>query len=252
MNLIKEVYGIFLTEKQRINFKNFRRKSISFLYKGNKVTCNCCGKSFKYFLPFGDLKKRPNALCPWCFSLERTRLLWYFLKNTDVLKTHNTILHFAPAKFIEEKLKNQKHLTYLSTDINPNLAMDVSDITKLKYESNSFDLIICGHVLSVVKEEKKAFEELYRVLKKDGILILLECIYNNEITIEDTSIDTDEERIKLYGQPYLERKYGKDFVKRIKEKQFSVSIYNPAEELTEDALERYGMQNGDVLFLCKK
>ena len=49
-------------------------------YKGDKVECPCCQKSFKQFLSYG-VKVREGVLCPWCLSLERHRLLWKYLED---------------------------------------------------------------------------------------------------------------------------------------------------------------------------
>lgn len=254
MYYLKKIYKSIVPEKKRIVFKIFIRKFTSYAYLGNKVTCNCCKKKFKYFLPYGDSKiKRLNAACPWCQSLERTRMLWDFLSKSSYLKKNAKILHFAPANSVEDLLKKNKDIDYLSADINPALAMDQVDITNIKYNDNSFDLIICGHVLSVVKEDNKALNELYRVLKKGGTLIILEHIYNQyNTTIEDFTISSDSERIKLYGQSYLERLYGNDFKNKPLSAGFTVEEYNHLETLSDIDVKKYGMENSGLLFLCKK
>lgn len=254
MNFLKKIYKTLFKEKTRIQIIVLLKKISSITYSGTNVTCNCCNKNFSKFLPYGDSKiKRSNAICPWCQSLERTRMLWDFLNNSEHLKKGNKVLHFAPAKVIENILKTNKNINYLSADINPVLAMDVVDITNIKYNDNSFDLIICGHVLSVVKEDIKAFEELYRILKKGGTLIVMEHIYNKyDTTFEVFSINTDDERTKLYGQSYLQRLYGNDFKNKPLNIGFVVQEYNHLETLSSTEINKYGMQNAGLLFLCKK
>lgn len=254
MKYIKIHYKKILPEKIRINIRFLIYKIISYRYRGNKVTCNCCNKKFNRFLPYGDREvKRLNAACPWCLSLERTRMLWSYLCKSTFLKNKNKILHFAPAKILENLLKNNPNIDYISADINPALAMDTVDITNIKYLSNSFDLIICGHVLSVVKEDKKALNELYRILKKGGTLILLEHIYTQyDTTFEDFSISNDNERTKFYGAPYLERCYGNDFKMRIKVTGFDVKELDYTKSLSKNEIVKFGLQNSGLLFLCKK
>ncbi|MAG50648.1 hypothetical protein CL621_03345 [archaeon] len=41
-----------------------------------------------------------------------------------------------------------------------------------KFENNSFDKIFCSEVLEHVPDPKKVIEEIYRILKKDGILVV--------------------------------------------------------------------------------
>jgi len=254
MKLLRKIYKQIFSEKLRIQIILLIRKTHSFRLRGKKVTCNCCNKSFKQFLPYGDSKiKRENACCPWCSSLERTRMLWDFLGKSNLLKNNNKILHFAPETIIEKNLLKNKDIYYLTADINPLLAMDIIDITKIKFFDDSFDVIICSHVISVVKDDIKALSELFRVLKNGGILILMEHLYNDlEITVEDHSINTDEERTKLYGQPYLERLYGNDFSKRISAVGFQVEKYNHASTLSSEAFTKYALQNSGFIFLCKK
>jgi ubiquinone/menaquinone biosynthesis C-methylase UbiE len=43
---------------------------------------------------------------------------------------------------------------------------------KLSFKDNSFDVIICTHVYEHVPNPKKLFDEIWRVLKKDGICYL--------------------------------------------------------------------------------
>jgi len=46
------------------------------------------------------------------------------------------------------------------------------DITDLDIPDDSFDLIICYHILEHVEEDLKAMQELYRVMKKSGVCII--------------------------------------------------------------------------------
>lgn len=54
------------------------------------------------------------------------------------------------------------------------------DITKLKFNDNSFDLVVCMDVLyhMWIKDVSLALKEFNRVLKKDGKLLLREPAYN--------------------------------------------------------------------------
>lgn len=254
MLTIKIIYKKLIPEKKRIQFNVLLKKINSYKYLGKGVTCNCCNKKFKYFLPHGDSKiKRLNAECPWCQSLERTRILFDFLNKSTFLKNKNKILHFAPAKSLESFFLKNKNILYTSADLNPALAMKVVDITKIKYKENTFDLIICGHVLSVVKDDILALKEMYRVLKKGGTLLLLEHIYEGiESTFEDFSVKNDSERIKLYGQPYLERLYGNDFLTKPEEVGFKIEVYDHIKTMATKDVKRFGMGKGDLIYICKK
>ena len=47
------------------------------------------------------------------------------------------------------------------------------DATHLPFRDNSFDLVTFFHVLEHIKNDKMALTEIYRVLKKDGTLLLV-------------------------------------------------------------------------------
>lgn len=47
------------------------------------------------------------------------------------------------------------------------------DATNLRFESASFDLVVCSHILSITNDTFKIFEEINRVLKPNASLIIL-------------------------------------------------------------------------------
>ena len=64
------------------------------------------------------------------------------------------------------------NLDYISADLESHLAVVKVDITNILYEDNSFDVILCSHVLEHVIDDQKAMRELFRVLKPGGWAIL--------------------------------------------------------------------------------
>jgi SAM-dependent methyltransferase len=252
MGFLKRLYQSTIPQKIRADMHVSFWKMKSIFVTGNNVNCNCCDKKFSRFLDYGDYKKRKNAICPNCLSLERTRMLWDFLKDSKYLN-NKSILHFAPFRVIEKKIKQIPSIKYISGDIDPMLAMRKIDITKIDYNENSFDVVLCSHVLSVVKNDKKAIQELYRVLKPKGTLILQTYIYKKyEKTFENFNIESNNERYKAYGKHYLQRCYGKDFIERFIKEGFSVDIHVPNKTLTADKIKKHGLQNSGVIYLFTK
>jgi hypothetical protein len=249
MNRIKKVYQYIFSKKIRAKFHIYLWKLKAVFILGDAVNCNCCNKNYSKFFDYGDYQKRKNAICPNCLSLERTRLLWLFLKNSNYIK-NISILQFSPFKIIEKQLQVIAGVTYVSGDIDPMLAMKKIDITNIDFKNSSFDVVICSHVLSVVKEDLKAIKELYRVLKSGGTLILQEHIFKNyDTTFEDFSISTDDERFKTYGKHYLQRCYGNDFTQRFLKEGFTVEIFDPVKELSNEIIQKHGLQNSGVIHL---
>lgn len=54
----------------------------------------------------------------------------------------------------------------------PNARFEEADITKLKYEDQSFDKVVAGNVIHLLPEPQKAMAELERVTKPGGSMIL--------------------------------------------------------------------------------
>jgi len=129
---LKEVAEKVVPRKYlRVGGMYFLRLQYPFL-KGDKVECPCCEKTFKQFLSYG-VKPREGALCPWCLSLERHRLLWKYLEEkTDIYKADLSVLHFAPEHQFQERFKRATNLNYLSCDLDMPTAMEKQDITKLR------------------------------------------------------------------------------------------------------------------------
>lgn len=48
----------------------------------------------------------------------------------------------------------------------------LSDITKMKFKSSMFDVVVCSEVLEHVKDDAKAIGEIYRVLRNNGKAIV--------------------------------------------------------------------------------
>jgi hypothetical protein len=254
--MIRQLARKIFTEKQRIDLLMFRMRLKSLAYIGNSFYCNCCNKTFSRFLTYGNVP-RENALCPWCHSLERTRLLLCYLeRETMVFKEEKKILHFAPEWVIREKLrKSASRKSYYSADINPALADHVVDITNITSPDNHFDYIICSHVLGHVGNEALAIDEMYRVLKPGGeALIMTVMDLKNPGTLENPSFITPSERLAHYGEPDLVRLHGLDFGKRLQRDMVTVEEIDYTLKLSASENQRMstGNRERELIFRCKK
>ena len=174
-----------------IRISIFLRPVLKIYFKGSKYTDPIDNSKYRKFLPYGYGKNiRKNALCPGTLSLERHRLLWLFLeRNTTFFNDKLKVLHFAPEQPFYKKFKSIKNWNYITCDLNSPLADIKADICKLPFKKFEFDLIICNHVLEHIDNDFKAMEEIYRVLKKNGIGILQVPIDESlSITFEDKTI----------------------------------------------------------------
>lgn len=230
------------------------RPLFSFFLRGTNFTDPIDNKSFKYFLPYGYENQRANVLSPSTLSLERHRLLWLYLKNeTSLFTTPQKLLHFAPEQAFYKRFKKLKHINYVTTDLVSPLADIKADICNLPFEDNSFDFILCNHVLEHIPNDTKAMQELYRVLKPNGTAILqIPLDYNRAITFEDNSITDAKERAKIFGQYDHVRIYGLDYFDKLKEIGFKVNANHYSQTLTTEEIKRYCLDENELIPICTK
>jgi len=162
-----------------------------------------------------------------------------------------TMLHFAPERAFQGKLRHIPNLTYVSADLLVGRADVALDITQLPFRDDAFAIIYCSHVLEHVPDDRKAMRELHRVLHPAGWAVLQVPI-TAERTYEDPSITDPKERERVFGQHDHVRRYGPDYVDRLEEAGFKVTIFN-----TEDIIEspslinRYAVANWKIYY-CQK
>ena len=221
---------------------------------GNKYTDPIDGSSFRKFLPYGYNNVRKNALSPSTYSLERHRLLWLYLKNeTEFFNKKIKVLHFAPEAAFLEKFKKLNNISYDTIDLNSPLADIKADICDLPFEDESYDFILCNHVLEHIIDDTQAMQELYRVLKKDGIGIFqVPLNMSSKKTFEDFSITDPKERNKAFGQYDHVRVYGMDFFERLENVGFNVEKCEYTSSLTKEEIIKHCLPKRELIPVCTK
>jgi len=189
-------------------------------YYGKGRFCPVCGKWSSRFCEYG-VEKRQDARCVHCGSLERHRLVWLYLqKRTDFFDGKSKkMLHVAPEPCFVSKLRQCLGRNYLSADLVNPQAMVKMDITNIEYPDQSFDIIYCCHVLQHCRDDRKAMHEFYRILATEGWLLLQEPV-TTEQTIEDPSVIDPQDRLRVFGQHDRVRRYGPDYLERLRETAF--------------------------------
>ncbi len=230
------------------------RPIIAFFLRGSTYFDPIDGKSYRKFLPYGYAKVRENVLAPGTLSLERHRLFWLYLtKKTDFFTTKKRVLHFAPEQAFLKKFRKMKNLEYTTTDLNSPIADVKADICSLPFKDNSYDVIICNHVLEHIPDDTKAMQELFRVLAPGGMAILqVPYEADRTITFEDDSITDQDERTRIFGQYDHVRVYGMDYFEKLKTIGFSVEAIDFTKQLSKDDINKYRLADGELLPVCKK
>ena len=224
--------------------------------RGNAVRCPLCERDAIAFLPSGT-PPRPHALCPFCGSLERTRMMGLALTQRGLPKAGQRVLHVAPDRSLRERVQAVPGITYIAGDKKesgytyPPGTVDL-DVTAIPFPADHFDLLICSHVLEHVPDDRAAMRELFRVLKPGGLAILLVPMSARPTTDEDPAVTDPDERQRRFGQRDHVRLYGRDYFDRLRAAGFTVTVERPAATLPADAVFRFGLKADEDLVMGTK
>ncbi|WP_396601858.1 class I SAM-dependent methyltransferase [Algibacter sp. R77976] len=230
------------------------RPVLAFFLKGNTFTDPIDGKRFKTFLPYGYGTQRNNVLSPSTLSLERHRLLWLYLQNeTDFFSVKKKVLHFAPEQCFLKRFRKLDNLDYTTTDLLSPIADVKADICNLPFEDNSYDIILCNHVLEHIPDDTKAMHELFRVMKPGGYGVFqIPQDLTRATTFEDDSITDKKERAKIFGQYDHVRVYGLDYFDKLRNVGFKVEEVDYTATLSAEAIEKYCLAKGEIIPIVYK
>lgn len=233
---------------------------VGLLYLGKGKQCPLCGCQRRKFLPYGYVTSRENALCPNCLSLERHRLLWLWLvRESDIGRGAMALpkmLHIAPEVALMRKFKKMYASTpdrYVTADLESPLADMHFDVQQIPLEAESFDAIICNHIMEHVEDDGKALRELYRILRRGGWGVILSPVdLEREKTFEDDTITDPAERTRIFGQYDHRRIYGRDYAARLREAGFEVYDIDYKNELSKAEQELYALPADHLYIVCKQ
>ncbi len=239
---------------------------------GNEKQCYICKQTFSYFTKFrGGSKNFPlwfsklktvgsdvdNFGCMFCGSFDRERHLFMYFDKLNLWEQFRNaeIIHFAPEKILSAKIEQSYPLKYVKADLFPtDRSIKKIDLTSIPFADQSFNFVICNHVLEHVIDYKKALKEIYRVLKKNGIAILQtpfsQILHAN---FEDEGINSDELRNIYYGQQDHVRLFSeKQFISSLKEAGFDVQIIKHSEFFDQHAAKYFGVNSKEDLIRVSK
>ena len=208
-NSLKNSLTRFIPKKLLFRIEPILRKYYAIFKKGSNHECVIC--DFKA----SDWVHLPNhdLLCPNCGSLSRDRRLWQLVKENYV-KNDIQILDFSPSRTLFRKWKKEKNVKHIASDLSGDFIADVTfDITQIPEKENTFDLIICYHILEHVIDDVKAMSELHRVLKPNGT-VLIQTPFKEGDIYENYNITSEAERLLHFGQEDHVRIYSVEGLKK--------------------------------------
>lgn len=225
------------------------------LFHGNARRCPLCESAVRTYLPHGggfDVleqrkviggMRRENDQCPVCRSADRTRLMMLYLdKIVGAGLRPLRILHVAPDYGLYLWLKKRGNIDYVATDLDLSRYRHMeniqkADLTALPFENASFDVVICSHVLEHIPDDRAAMREIMRVLKPEGVaMLMVPLATDGKSTEEEPTINDAREQERRFGQWDHVRIYGRDdFIARLESCGLDVTPFNGFNEFPDDA-----------------
>ena len=164
-----------------------------------------------------------DVICPACGSVPRHRVIaWRFGQHPELVEG-KSVLHFAPERGITLWLKRHG-VSVTTADLHARADLKV-DIQDTGLARDSYDVILCNHVLEHVADYRRALSELHRILRPNGLLI---CSFpvdpRFETVYEDSRYVTAEDRIAHFGQHDHLRVFGADSKRMLEDAGFEVQV----------------------------
>jgi SAM-dependent methyltransferase len=216
------------------------------MLRGSERECPCCGGRFR------RMSRRRIAgfggICPRCRSHRRHRAIVLLLDRGEL--TGRRLLHFAPEPLFDRFFAERPEFERVTADLYAPADLRL-DITHMDLPDDSFDLILCSHVLEHVPDDRAAISELRRVLRPGGTALVLTPYRPDRPTYEDPSITKPVDRMVAFGQQDHVRIYGSDLRLRLREPGFEVDDRTPAELFDAETVQRCELDPDEHLFLCR-
>ena len=131
-------------------------------------TCNICGSTNFGLGPGGRLSADTNMLprCEKCQSLERHRA---FRSALEALRSDAFSLLRA-LQFSEDRAVNPTWFS--SHEVSIWNGVNSLDLQSIDRPDESYDIVICNHVIEHVADDRSAVRELFRILRPKGFIFL--------------------------------------------------------------------------------
>lgn len=176
-----------------------------------KGFCSHCNHETSFIVEQPWTTYTEGVICPCCKLNSRLRLVFdiameFLTPDMDVYTSEYVTPFF---KDMSQKITNLVGSEYIPDDMY-NQKIRHEDITCLSFKSETFDMYISNDVFEHVSDYIKAFQEAYRILRKNGIFILHIPFYFLDKTTPRAEFDERGELVFLkdaiyHGNPISEK-----------------------------------------------
>ncbi len=234
--------------------------------------CNACGSDVFYNpIPAGyeamrkkygflywnadfQLESRENYGCPVCGAYDRDRLMIAFLEEVRAEGGEKLrMLQIAPSPSIERYALGREDIRYESTDLMMQGVTFQADLQRMDMvEDETYDIVVCSHVLEHVEDDARAMSELHRILKPEGVCLVLVPLIAGRRDTEEQWGCPEEENWRRFGQGDHSRLYGRsDFIRRLQEAGFHVNELGK-EWFGEEFYQLHGFDDLSILYVATR
>jgi len=230
--------------KIRKNYE-FHKKNF---YRGNDIYCPFCSGTYK--AQKFRFTSQTDTNCPVCgSSIEERTILLFLLAKTEILSGDPKILIVAEEGRLPEYFRN-----YPNADVKIYSAKGDffirDDNRKNEYETASFDLIVCNYILEKHPNHIRLLDELKRIIKPQGLLMLQANIDQEKEETAEYSHMYYKDRILLYGIADNLRRFGKNYPDFIRSQGLNMSRLKFSEGFEE--LPPLSFNKDEVFYIAHK
>lgn len=218
------------------------------LYGHHPRRCNLCSYEGRFLaeVHFPDIFTY-DALCPNCGSLPRNRLLILAITKLELLRGTDRLIHFAPEDCVRAFV-SRRVSDYKTADLNPKNVDFRENIEKLSFGDESWDAIICSHVLEHV-DHHAALRELHRVLTPGGrLLSLFPVVEGWTSDYENDEVVSPSDRAIHFGKDNHLRRFGSQVRDDFAKAGFNLNCFTATGQETV----HLGLIPGETLFIGEK
>jgi SAM-dependent methyltransferase len=167
------------------------------------MRCNICGSLSFGKGPNGRLSKlgKPPR-CEKCQSLERHRA---FRAIAEKLQTVFNFSNMSALQFSKDLAFRpdwfKSHLLSVYGGVNS------TDLQNINYLDNTFDIVICNHVLEHIADDRLGLKELIRVVKNKGVIFLSFPNPLNQLKTRDWGFPDEKQHghYRIYGADAIDK-----------------------------------------------
>jgi hypothetical protein len=190
--------------------------------------------------------------CPRCSSTDRERHLRLFLERLRIMEPirGGSVLHMAPEARLREYIQSCDVARYVMGDLVPSdNSVQRIDLQHLPFPDETFDLVICNHVLEHVDDAGAALGEIHRVLRPGGRAIC-QTPFARRLTntLEDPLLQSTDDRLFFYGQEDHVRLFGSNIERFFRSAGFTGRLVPHLEILPDVDPELLGVNEKEPFF----